>query len=144
MLRRYSYRGLIGPSRQFGTRSIYHPELFALIVGAFLPIPFYLWKRKYPNSRLSIINTPVLLNGVTQLPPAVGINFSSWFATGFIFQYLIRKKNFAWWSKYNYVTSAGFDCGTFISIIVIFFCLAYPNGGINISWWGNNVWQNSE
>lgn len=84
----------------------------------------------------------MILNGVSYIPPAGGINYSAWFATGFVFQYLVRKRNFAWWSKFNYVTSAALDSGksiasigtsaypdnnplgTVLSAIVIFFTLA--------------------
>lgn len=84
----------------------------------------------------------MILNGVSYIPPAGGINYSAWFATGFVFQYLVRKRNFAWWSKFNYVTSAALDSGkhvpsigtsacpdnnplgTILSAIVIFFTLA--------------------
>jgi hypothetical protein len=48
---------------------------------------------------------------VSYIPPATGINYSSWFAVGFVFQYLIRRRNFAWWSKFNYITSAAMDSG---------------------------------
>lgn len=104
-------RGLIGPARQFGTGALYHPQLYALIVGAFIPIPFWLWKRRYPDSWIRSVSIPILLNGVASIPPATGINYSSFFVVGFIFQYIIRKRNFAWWSKFNYVTSAGLDSG---------------------------------
>jgi OPT oligopeptide transporter protein len=53
----------------------------------------------------------------------MGINYSFWFLVAFIFQYLIRKKNFAWWSKSNYVLGSALDSGTVISIMVIFFVL---------------------
>ena len=104
-------RGLIGPGRQFGKGALYHPHLFALIIGAFLPIPFWLWQRRYPSSWVKFISTPIILNGVAAIPPATGINYSSWFAVGFIFQYVVRKRNFAWWSKFNYITSAALDSG---------------------------------
>lgn len=94
-----------------------------MIVGVFLPLPFWFWQRRYPDSWVRYVSTPVILNGVSQMPPATGINFSSWFAVGFVFQYLIRKKNFAWWSKFNYVTSAALDSGTVLSLIVIFLTL---------------------
>lgn len=116
-------RGLIGPSRQFGVHSIYYPQLYAIIIGCFLPLPFWLWQRRYPNSWAKYISTPILLNGVSYIPPAVGINYSSWFAVGFVFQWLIRKKNFAWWSKFNYITSAAMDGGTVVSLLIIFFAL---------------------
>ncbi|EKM81282.1 hypothetical protein AGABI1DRAFT_119764 [Agaricus bisporus var. burnettii JB137-S8] len=135
--------GLIGPSRQFGKGSIYHPQLYAIIVGAFLPIPFWLWQRRYPNSWIKWVSTPVILNGVANIPPATGINYSSWFAVGFIFQYWIRKKNFAWWSKFNYVASSALDSGTVLSLIFIFFALQAPKGGINLVWWGNTVFLNT-
>ncbi|KNZ81221.1 hypothetical protein J132_02173 [Termitomyces sp. J132] len=134
--------GLIGPSRQFGPGSIYHPHLYAMIIGVFLPIPFWFWQRRYPDSLFKYISTPVILNGVSAIPPATGINYSSWFAVGFIFQYLIRKRNFAWWSKFNYVLSAALDSGTVISLMFIFFSLQFPrNGTISVNWWGNWVHQ---
>lgn len=135
--------GLIGPTRQFGVGALYSPELYAIIVGAFLPLPFWLWQRRYPNSWVKFVSTPVVLNGVSYIPPAGGINYSAWFATGFVFQYLIRKRNFAWWSKFNYITSAALDSGTVISALVVFFTLQFPNGGIYLDWWGNTVYQNT-
>jgi hypothetical protein len=116
--------------------------LYAIIVGAFLPLPFWFWQRRYPKSWIRYVSTPVILNGVSSIPPATGINYSSWFAVAFIFQYWIRKKNFAWWSKFNYVASSALDCGTVVSLIFIFFTLQFPKGGgIELNWWGNFVHQ---
>jgi hypothetical protein len=91
-----------------------------MVVGVFLPFPFWFWQRRYPKSWVKFVSTPVVLTGVSAMPPATGINYSSWFAIGFIFQYLIRKKNFAWWSKFNYVASAALDSGA--SRRGFFFC----------------------
>lgn len=132
--------GLIGPGRQFGKGSIYHPHLYAMVIGIFLPIPFWFWQRRYPNSWIRYVSTPVILNGVSGIPPATGINYSSWFAVGFLFQYVIRKRNFRWWSKFNYITSAALDSGTVLSLIFIFFTLQFPrHGTISVNWWGNTV-----
>jgi hypothetical protein len=111
----FSIRGLIGPSRQFGRGSIYYPQLYAIIVGALLPFPFWIMQRRRPDSWAKFVSTPVVLLGVSFIPPATGINYSAWFAVGFVFQFIIRKRNFAWWSKYNYVTGAALDCGLFFS-----------------------------
>lgn len=136
--------GLVGPSRQFGPGSVYHPHLYAMIVGIFLPLPFYFWQRRYPTSWVKNVSTPVILNGVAWIPPATGINYSSWFAVGFVFQYLIRKRNFAWWAKFNYVTSAALDSGTVFAVMFIFFTLQFPkHGSIQVNWWGNSVFQNT-
>lgn len=64
------------------------------------------------------MSTPVILNGVSNIPPATGINYSSWFAVGFVFQYWIRKKNFVWWSKFNYVASSALDSGELLTLRV--------------------------
>lgn len=125
--RRYAYRdrsrGLIGPTRQFGPGSLYQPTLYALVVGAILPLPFWLWQRRYPNSWVKFVSAPVVLSGVSYIPPAGGINYSAWFATGFVFQYLVRKRNFAWWSKFNYLTSAALDSGKLVPSIGTSACL---------------------
>ena len=39
-------RGLIGPERQFGPASLYHPALYAMLLGAVLPLLVWLWARK--------------------------------------------------------------------------------------------------
>ncbi|KAF8268894.1 oligopeptide transporter [Lactarius quietus] len=135
--------GLIGPSRQFGPGSIYHPQMYAIIVGAFLPFPFWLMQRWRPNSWAKFVSTPIVLIGVSFIPPATGINYSSWFAVGFVFQFLIRKRNFQWWSKYNYVTGAALDCGTILSLLTIFYTLQLPKGGLSVNWWGNTVFENN-
>ena len=134
--------GLIGPNRQFGPGSLYHPHVYAIIIGAVLPFPFWLWRRRYPNSWVKWVSTPVILNGTAWIPPATGINYSSWFLVGFMFQYIVRKRNFAWWSKFNYVLSSALDSGTVIAVIMIFFTLQFPRGGkIELKWWGNEVFE---
>ena len=67
------HRGLIGPSRQFGKHSIYGPELYALLFGALIPVPFWLWRRRFSESRLPHINMPVFLNGPSFIPPGIFI-----------------------------------------------------------------------
>jgi len=65
------------------------------------------------------VSTPVVLLGISFIPPATGINYSSWFAVGFVFQSIVRKRNFAWWRKYNYVTGAALDCGLYFHVSVL-------------------------
>ena len=74
--------------------------------------------------------------------PAAPINYAAWGVVGFIFQYIIRRRHFSWWAKYNYVLSAALDSGVAVSSLLIFFVLYYPrNGTIGLnsiqSWWGN-------
>ncbi|CAE6451080.1 unnamed protein product, partial [Rhizoctonia solani] len=104
--------------------------------------------RKYPNSFFKYINFPVILSGTGSIPPASAINYVPWAIVGFIFQYVIRRRHFQWWTKYNYILSAGLDSGVAISIVIIFFCLQYPkNGTIGannvLKWWGNTVYSST-
>jgi hypothetical protein len=75
---------------------LYHPQL---------------WQRRYLDSWIKFMNTPMILNSVSYIPPTTGINYSSWFAVGSVFQYLVHKRSFAWWSKFNYVMSVALDSG---------------------------------
>ncbi|WVR05633.1 OPT family small oligopeptide transporter [Kwoniella sp. DSM 27419] len=133
--------GLIGPERLFSKGSLYYPQVFALLVGAILPIPFWLWVRRHPRSIFRNLNLPVVFSGALAIPPATGVNYASWLVTGFIFQFWIRRKQFAWWSKYNYNLSSALDVGTAISAIFVFLVLDLP--GAKLNWWGNTVYKNT-
>lgn len=115
--------------------------------------PFISWglTKRYPNTWVAYINVPVALTGAIFMPPATGINFSSWFLFGFIFralplvssippcraeltlrcrtEFYMRRRYYAVWAKYNFVLSAGLDAGTVCSAVVIFLCLSLPKGG---------------
>ena len=136
--------GIIGPQRLFGEGGLYAPLYWALLIGALLPIPFWLLARKYPTSWVKFISVPIALNGITFIPPGSGLVYTSWFTVAFIFQYLIRKYNFRWWSKYNFVASAALDSGTIFSTLVVFLVLQLPRDGtIALNWWGNTVFLNT-
>ena len=135
------HRGLISPSRQFGAGTIYHPWVYTFIIGAFLPLPFWRRRRRYPKSWVRLVSTPIILLSTSFIPPATGINYSSWFLVGFVFQHLIWEYNFTCWSKFNYVTGAAMDAGTGVSIFLLFF---FPKGETNaVNWWGNSVFTKS-
>ncbi|KAF7367756.1 Sexual differentiation process protein isp4 [Mycena sanguinolenta] len=128
--------------------------VFFFLVGAAAPAIAWTLNKRYPNSFLKYVNlsiqvadsidSPVIFNGTGLIPPATAINYVPWAAVGFIFQYVIRRRHFSWWTKYNYVLSAALDSGVAVCIIVIFFALQFPkNGTIGLTniatWWGNTV-----
>ncbi|KAM0787028.1 hypothetical protein ACM66B_006294 [Microbotryomycetes sp. NB124-2] len=136
--------GVVGPKRLFGHGKLYNPILYFLLIGAVLPVLTWALTKRYPKSWVRFINVPVALAGCQFIPPITGINYSSWFLFGFIFQYLMRRKYFQIWSKFNFVLSAGLDAGTVLSTLVIFFALYLPkNGTIFLNWWGNTVFTNT-
>ncbi|TCD71650.1 hypothetical protein EIP91_007397 [Steccherinum ochraceum] len=136
--------GVIGPARQFSKGQIYYGLMFFFLIGALCPLIQWLIGLKWKNSFIKLINFPVIFSGTGSIPPASAVNYVPWTIVGFIFNYFIRRRNFSWWTKYNYVLSAALDAGVAVSAILIFFCLEYPrNGTIGennlLQWWGNTV-----
>jgi len=136
--------GVIGPARQFSKGQIYYGLVFFFLIGAAAPLIQWLIGRKWHNAYLKLVNFPVIFSGTGAIPPASAVNYVPWTIVGFIFNYIIRRRHFAWWTKYNYVLSAALDSGVAISAILIFFMLQYPRNGTigknNIEmWWGNTV-----
>ena len=43
----------------------------------FIPMPAYFWQRCYPTSWTRYVSTPVIIAGLSAIPPATGINYSS-------------------------------------------------------------------
>ncbi|KAF8137872.1 OPT-domain-containing protein [Mycena galopus ATCC 62051] len=125
--------GTLGPKRMFGAGGIYNGLLWCFLIGALLPIPVYLLRKKV--KALEYLHLPVLLNGgliwapysLAFLWPAVPI--------GFLFNVFIKRRYVAWWSKYNYVTTTAFSTAIAICGIVIFFGIEWP--GVEINWSGN-------
>ncbi|PPQ65048.1 hypothetical protein CVT26_015744 [Gymnopilus dilepis] len=134
--------GVIGPARQFSKGQVYYALTFFFLIGVLCPLVAYVISLKWPNSWLRYVNFPVIFNGTGAIPPASAVNYIPWAIVGFLFQYVIRRRHFSWWTKYNYVLSAALDSGVAVSAVLIFFILQYPkNGTIGIDnvqkWWGN-------
>lgn len=138
--------GVVGPGLQFTKGQIYYGLSFFFLIGAACPLVLWLFIRRYPNTILNYVNFPLIFSGVGQIPPATAVNYVPWAIIGFIFQYVVRRKHFSYWAKYNYVLSAALDAGTAVGVILVFFCLQYPHdGGIGRNtiqkWWGNRVYK---
>ncbi|KAH9075656.1 OPT oligopeptide transporter [Lactarius deliciosus] len=138
--------GVIGPKRQFSAGQIYHGLTYFFLMGALAPLVGWLINKRWPKSIFKYVNIPVVLAGTGWIPPATAVNYIPWALIGFIFNYVIRKRHFNWWAKYNYVLSAALDCGTAIGTLIVFFALQYPRRGTigkNTieSWWGNTVYM---
>jgi OPT family small oligopeptide transporter len=133
--------GGVGPARLFGSGAPYSGLYWFFLIGAALPIPFYFLARRFPLGAWRYINIPVCLAGLGYMPPASGVNYASWCLVGFIFNFVIRRYRFAWWSRYNYVLAAALDAGVIIAGVVMFFVLFYPFPNAAVHWWGNDFWM---
>ncbi|PTD02022.1 Glutathione transporter 1 [Fusarium culmorum] len=74
-------------------------------------------------------------------PPATGLNFSVWVLVCYVFNYLIKNRHNAWWSKYTMTLSAALDSGLAFGIVVVFFGFIYPGFAQNLKWWGTEVYK---
>ncbi|RKO90222.1 OPT oligopeptide transporter protein-domain-containing protein [Blyttiomyces helicus] len=131
--------GAVGPKRMFGPDSPYHPLLWFFLGGVFLPVPFYLLHRRYPNFGWDLINRPILLvswgNGPVN---GSGSSFLMILGVSWFSQYYAKRYRRNWYDKYNYTISAALDSGTIITAIIIYLpiTLAKLGGGP-----GQNVGQ---
>ncbi|KAJ9094171.1 hypothetical protein QFC19_008021 [Naganishia cerealis] len=129
--------GTIGPQRLFQAGQVYNSLMYFFLIGPMVTCIVYVLYRQYPNSWVRFINVPIFFNAAGNIPPANTTQYSLWFIVGFIFNYLIRKKAFAWWKRYNYLTQAALDTGVALATIIIFFALSY--NGIKLVWGGNTI-----
>ncbi|XDG10259.1 hypothetical protein ABKA04_009874 [Annulohypoxylon sp. FPYF3050] len=135
--------GLVGPARLYSVGKIYSGLLHFFWIGLILPpITYFVWK-KTGSEFVRKINWPLIFVGTYNVPPATGINYSSWYIVNLVFNKIIYKKFYAWWTKYNYVLAAALDTGLAVSGIVIFFAVTYGPNVQFPDWWGNTVWQNT-
>ncbi|KAK5805807.1 hypothetical protein VI817_000065 [Penicillium citrinum] len=131
--------GAVGPGRLFSPGQIYGNVLWFFLVGPIVVIITYLLGRRW--KRVNYLSWPVAFGAMSLVPPATGVSFSSWWVINIIFNGLLRRRKPAWWSKYNYVLSAGLDCGVAVATVIIFFCITLPAGSLN--WWGNTVYTHT-
>ncbi|KAK6083432.1 Glutathione transporter 1-like protein 2 [Seiridium cupressi] len=134
--------GSIGPQRMFQAGQVYNGIMYFFLIGPVVTIIVYSIYRKYPNSWVRYINVPIFFNAAGNIPPANTTQYSLWFIFGFLFNYLIRKRAFAWWKRYNYLLQAAMDTGTALATVIIFFALSYNN--ITLTWWGNTVGSDTD
>ncbi|GLA43108.1 hypothetical protein AnigIFM63309_000834 [Aspergillus niger] len=134
--------GLVGPRRLYSVGRIYSSLLHFFWIGAIAPIITYFLYKYTRKQFWKYINWPLIFVGTYNVPPATGINYSSWALVNFAFNHFIKKRFFAWWKKYNYILAAALDTGLALSGIVIFFCISYP-GAVFPDWWGNTVYVNT-
>ncbi|KAJ7203881.1 OPT-domain-containing protein [Mycena pura] len=125
--------GTLGPKRMFGAGGIYNSLLYCFLIGALLPIPVYLLRKRF--KALEYLHLPVLMTGGLIWTPGTMANVWPAVPVGYFFNVFVKKRYLAWWSKYNYITTTAFTAAIAISAVVIFFALQWPN--VEINWSGN-------
>ncbi|KAJ2549275.1 hypothetical protein EV175_004507, partial [Coemansia sp. RSA 1933] len=123
--------GVFGPQRQFGGR--YSVLYWMFLVGAALPLPFWLLRRRFPRSAWRLVNIPVALTFIGYMPNAPTHDFVMFSAVCFVFNYVLLRRRSAWWRRYTFTLSAALDAGLAVSGIVGYFALQTT---VTLDWWG--------
>lgn len=113
----------------------------SFILGFFVPIPFYLCHRKWPEAGFNNINATVILYYVGYLCAGINSSVMAYFVIGFFSQMYLRKRHPNLCLKYNYLVSAALDGGTSVIVFIMSFALfgAAGNGNNFPMYWGNNL-----
>jgi OPT family oligopeptide transporter len=93
--------GLIGPGRLYSVGKRYSSLLHFFWIGALMPVVTWLLYKKTGKKIFKDVNWPLFFVGTYNVPPATGINYTSWALVNWVFNGYIKAKFFAWWTKYN-------------------------------------------
>ncbi|KAG5931065.1 hypothetical protein E4U60_006517 [Claviceps pazoutovae] len=102
----------------------------------------YLIARRYPKTVLRYLITPALFGAAGMIPPATLYFLFQWVIVGLVFNLVIRRMFFGWWSRYTYALSGALDIGTAFCTVLIGLGLGLSETNMP-DWWGTLVWQNT-
>ncbi|KAJ7625378.1 OPT oligopeptide transporter protein-domain-containing protein [Mycena polygramma] len=117
---------------------------FAMFLGLFIPLPFWLvWKFSPPKSNLAkfmkYLNLPIILLYIGWLPYSVNGQWTSCMIIGVYSQWWLRTRRPNWFAKYNYILSAALDGGSQVILFILSFAVFGASGNAVVfpTWWGN-------
>ncbi|KAJ6503361.1 OPT oligopeptide transporter [Mycena vitilis] len=113
---------LYSPSSTYGIVPL------SIIVGLFIPIPFYLLHRKFPNARFDGVITPMICSEIGFLSGGINSSVFCTFLLGIFSQYYLRKYRPGFFRKYNFLMSAALDGGTEVMTFVYSFAVGGAGG----------------
>ncbi|KAK9244374.1 OPT oligopeptide transporter protein-domain-containing protein [Lipomyces tetrasporus] len=127
--------GVVGPRRTYD--DMYPLLKYAFLFGALFGIGFWYVRKRY-TKYLRHVHPVIILSGINRYGATYNLSyFTPGFYVGFIFNYYIRRRYLAWWSKYNYILTSGLTGGMAFSAILNFFAVQYKPK--RLLWWGNRV-----
>lgn len=134
--------GLVGPQRMFEHNGMYRSLYWSMLAGALLPIPIWLLNKRYRMAQF--VSAPILLLGATFAPSFSPIAVLTFVLPNIITQWIVRRRAFKFWDRYQYITSAALDAGTTILSVLLFLTLELPkHGTIQLHWAGNDVFKHN-
>jgi hypothetical protein len=93
--------GVIGPRRLLSHGQLYYGLVFFFFAGILAPLFQWILYRKFRIGFFKYIHFPVAFYSATGIPLATPLNYTLFVFICFIFNYIIRRRHFNWWAKYN-------------------------------------------
>ncbi|KAJ7597691.1 OPT oligopeptide transporter [Mycena floridula] len=124
---------LYAPNQRYGIIPL------SIIIGLFVPLPFWLLHKKFPKWHMNSVITPMICSEIGYL--STGINSSAFmtFLLCLVSQFYIRKYHPGWFRKYNFLMSAALDGGTEVMVFVYSFAVGGAGGRVvNFPTWALN------
>lgn len=128
---------VMGPARFFGSH-MYQPLKWGYVVGAFLPVLFYVAHRFFPRLRIDMWNITIFASTANTFLGNMSTGAPLRFFIAWFSMYYLYRRRFDVWRRYNYIVAAALDAAYNIAVLLIFVIFS---SGKNISmpaWWGNN------
>ncbi|KAI6704308.1 hypothetical protein NL676_013444 [Syzygium grande] len=111
--------GVVGPLRMFGRLGVYAKMNYFFLIGILAPLPVWILSQMFPEKNwIRLINMPIIISGPPSMPLATAVNTICWITVGVFFNIYVFRRYKSWWTRHNYILSAGLDAGVaFMAIL---------------------------
>ncbi|GAA6061462.1 hypothetical protein JCM10212_005665 [Sporobolomyces blumeae] len=123
----------------YGPGSTYFVIPLAIIIGLFVPVPFWFLNRYFPNRGFDKFVSPITCWCLGNLSAGINSSIFTTMSIAFVSQFYLRRYCSSWFRKYNYLMSAGLDGGTqFMSFIASFALFGAAGTQVTMPNWALN------
>ncbi|EPS95634.1 OPT oligopeptide transporter [Fomitopsis schrenkii] len=131
--------GALGP-HMFSGQSLYRVVPISLAIGLFLPIPFYIAHRIWPNVGFQYFNASIICQYAGDIYGGITSYINTTQVIGLFTQWWLRTHCPRWFVEYNYLVAAAMDAGTQVVIFILNFAIFGAAGTAYQfpQWWGND------
>lgn len=129
--------GAVAPARFFSGG--YEVLYLGFLVGALVPVGFWLAHKKWPGYKLNKVVFPIICSGATVVPQYPSNIILTSLLTAVLVNSWFAKRHPKLHRQYVYVASSALDAGTSITALAIYVLF----GGVFWSWNGWEWWGNS-
>lgn len=102
----------------------------SILIGLLLPVPFWLFHRRYTRFGFDSVITPMICTYVGGLNVGINSAIFTTFMLAVFSQYYLRKYRPRWFRKYNFLVSAALDGGTEVMVFVYSFAFGGAGGRV--------------